>query len=99
MPARNERVARQVPEGLNVRYILTGHRRDEWGPTMFISKSGCVAYTAEKAFVYRKLADAQAELAYWSSTGAPKYRWEIEQLPPRMRLANAILRAKPLTEN
>ena len=84
------------------RFVLTGSRREpleNWSACVYISKNGCITYNAQKAAVHHSWAEAQAERDYWNgSTGAPKYRWIIEQLPPRLPVASAILRAQPVSE-
>lgn len=82
------------------RYVICGPRITSdglWGATCYISKSGYSTHNAERAFVYQSLSDAQDELAYWNGpTGMPNYRWRIEKLPPRLSVANAVLRAVPV---
>jgi hypothetical protein len=81
------------------RFIVSGIRRvpegHMGGATVFVGKSGVATYNAERAFVFRTLKDAQAELEYRNRMYF-QVAWVIEELPAG-KVANAILRARPVT--
>lgn len=83
-----------------MRYVISGTRRaptfegDRYpaGTVVYVSKSGAATYHADRAAVIRSIEEARKERDYWN-LAVPRWEWRIEQLPPRVAVANAVLRA------
>lgn len=75
-----------------MRYIIVA--RDERTPIVkYISRSGCLTYSAERAAVIGN--DIKNELAYWRKV-LPAYRVSAEQLKANQRMPKAALFAVPM---
>lgn len=86
------------------RFILTGRRttlNDNYGvyvaSVAYLTDSGEVTHDATKAHVDTSYEEARLNQELTKRTHKDRI-WTIEELPPRVPLANAILRAKPVDD-
>jgi hypothetical protein len=77
-----------------VRFIISGSKRAITGPTVYVSRNGCLTYTAANVAVIRGESEAARELEYWQRNYTA-HNWQIERLP-RGPVSTAILRAQPI---
>lgn len=77
-----------------MRYIVAGTNRPD-GPVNYISSHGNLTFNAERAAIFKSIKDA--ELPYWQGAYSA-YKLRVEQLPPRVSVMNAVLRAQPVEE-
>ena len=79
------------------RFVIVARRRGEgFAPYChYISKSGCLTTSSERAFPIVGKSEAKLELDYWRRN-LPNYSVSAEQLPPRSPVATGILRAVPV---
>lgn len=75
-----------------MRFIITGRRTGfQW--IYYVGRRGCLVTNGGLAAVLTSLSEAKLELSYWQRE-TNGYRWWIEKLPPRLSLANAVLRGE-----
>jgi hypothetical protein len=77
-----------------MRFVICGSKRGITGPAVYVSRNGCLTYTAANVAVIRGESEAARELEYWQRNYTA-HNWQIERLP-RGPVSTAILRAEPI---